>query len=291
MSRSDSGQPDRGVQVVRSAGGAEPTKEERAAAAAVFQMISGIHIQLPAATRLKHHSIAECEWRLRTFVERDAYVNYDYWIQTRSAPPDTITRDHVYAINNAMRARSPLSAWDGLLGQRLSTLATIPEDLDLVTGSSEAVEAGLRALADLVSWLTERKGLTDMAVSKVLYLMRPRFVAVSDSYVRTSLGVLDSRITQSASSPAFYAVRMDRVQRAMREIGQANEMVMDHLYTFANSLPPVVPLTGPFRGSQIPIELSRVRILDILLWTDVAIRGETPHPEWTRRFDERAREY
>jgi len=44
MSRSDSGQPDRGVQAVRSAGGAEPTKEERAAAAAVFEMISGIHI-------------------------------------------------------------------------------------------------------------------------------------------------------------------------------------------------------------------------------------------------------
>src|SRR5262249_32777449 len=149
-------------------------------------------------------------------------------------------------------------------------------------GSSEAVEAGLQTLADLVSWLTERKGLTDMAVSKVLYLMRPRFVAGSDSYVPAALGGLGSRVTQSASSPTFYPVPMDRAQRATRELGQANEMVMDHLYTFANSLPPVVPLTGPFRGSHIPVELSRLRILDILLWTDAAIRGQTPHPEWTR---------
>ena len=126
----------------------------------------------------------------------------------------------------------------GLLGGHLSALAAIPEDLDLITSSSEAVEAGLRTLADLVSSLAERKGLTDMAVSKALYLMRPRFVAISDSYVRTSLGVLDSRIIQSASSPAFYAVRMDRVQRAMRELGQANRVVMNHLDTFANSLPP-----------------------------------------------------
>jgi O-methyltransferase domain/Dimerisation domain len=44
MSRSDSGQPGRGVQAAGSAGGTEPAKEERAAAAAVFQMISGIHI-------------------------------------------------------------------------------------------------------------------------------------------------------------------------------------------------------------------------------------------------------
>ena len=53
----------------------------------------------------KHRSIADCEWRLRTFVERDPYVNYDYYIRTRPASPDTITRDHVYAINNAIACR------------------------------------------------------------------------------------------------------------------------------------------------------------------------------------------
>lgn len=226
---------------------------------------ASMSIELPASTRHSRRAVAEAEWRLRTFVERDAYVNYDYWIRTRSTPPDTITRDHLYAINNAMRARSPLSAWDGLLGQRLPELAAIPGDLDLMTDSPERVEVGLRALADLVRRLTERKGLTDMAVSKVLFLMRPRFIAISDSYVRTCLGLLDSRIAEPPFSPMFCTIRMDRVQRAKRALGQTNAEVLDQFQSYANLLPPVVPLAGLLRGTEIPVELSRLRILDILL--------------------------
>src|SRR5262249_59896221 len=44
MSRSDIDQPAGRAEAGRAAGGAEPTKEERAAAAAVLQMILGIHI-------------------------------------------------------------------------------------------------------------------------------------------------------------------------------------------------------------------------------------------------------
>src|SRR5207247_263102 len=48
----------------------------------------------------------------------------------------------------------------------------------------------------------------------------------------------------------------------------------------ANSLPPVVPQNGPFTGQHIPVRLSRVRVLDILLWAEVAIYGRNPHPAW-----------
>ena len=73
-----------------------------------------------------------------------------------------------------------------------------------------------------------------MAVSKVFYLLRPRFVAISDSYVRLCLGVLDARIAEPLNSGAFCAIRMERVLRGMRELGLQNVDALDELHAFSN---------------------------------------------------------
>src|SRR5438270_12763265 len=86
-------------------------------------------LALPRKHRHARASIDECEWRVRRFVEHDAYVPYDYWITTLSLPPNTITPEHVRAINDAMRARSPIASWQPIIGQIASELADIPLDL------------------------------------------------------------------------------------------------------------------------------------------------------------------
>ncbi len=68
-------------------------------------------IQLPRAGLHVRKSIEHCEWKIQTFVERDAYVAYDYWITQLGLPPDVVTREHLQAINNAMPARAPLAPW------------------------------------------------------------------------------------------------------------------------------------------------------------------------------------
>jgi hypothetical protein len=40
-------------------------------------------VHLPRETRHTRAVIDRCEWRIRRFVEFDAYVLYDYWITTR----------------------------------------------------------------------------------------------------------------------------------------------------------------------------------------------------------------
>lgn len=54
-------------------------------------------------------TIRDCKWRIRTFVERDAYVRYDFAGQLLAKK--TLTRNHVYLMNSAMGARSHVGAW------------------------------------------------------------------------------------------------------------------------------------------------------------------------------------
>src|SRR4051794_25317430 len=104
---------------------------------------------LPPETRHTRKIVDECEWRIRWFVEHDAYVLYDYWITTRDGPPDVVTRDHLTAINNAMRARARVEPWQPFLGKPLPELNAISPDLDLITSSDADVEDGFSALRPL----------------------------------------------------------------------------------------------------------------------------------------------
>src|SRR5713101_1093239 len=106
-------------------------------------------IELPTGAVHTRKTITDCEWKIRTFVERDAYVAYDYWITTRDLPTDRMAREHLYVINNAMRARAGIAPWQALFGARLEQLARIPLDLDLITSRDDEVEEGLRQLAQI----------------------------------------------------------------------------------------------------------------------------------------------
>lgn len=243
-------------------------------------------IQLLRAGLHVSKSIEHCEWKIQTFVERDAYVAYDYWITQLGLPPDVVCREHLQAINNAMRARAPLAPWQALIGQRVAELEEVPSHVDLITSPQLEVDTAIHATAQLTRRITTQPGVTDMAVSKVFYLLRPNFVAISDSYVRLCLGVLDARIAEPLNSGAFCAIRMERVLRGMRELGLQNVEALDELHAFSNQLAPVVPKTGPFKGVAVPVRLSRVRILDILLWTDVALHGSSPNPAWRAYYED-----
>ena len=215
-------------------------------------------------------TIDNCCWRIKTFVERDAYVGYDH--ASHGLPKNVITREHIRLINSKMRARSPIKAWADLFCEEFEELSRIPDDLDLIDSGDAEVEPALDALAKLTERLSAVKYLTDMAPSKALHLLRPRFIAISDSYVRggLSLNILPR------PNDTYYARRMIAIQRKIRELGLRNKTELEQLSEYANSLPVAIS-----DAEIVPVSLTKVRILDILLWTE---RGVREHPAWSRWY-------
>ncbi len=238
-------------------------------------------IRLPLTTRLSRNVLEDCKWKIRTFVERDAYVEYDYGGGLLNPSLDVITEAHVHAMNCAMRARSSNAAWSHYTGQPLPELREIPGTLDLVDGIDSDVRAGYASLSRLASRLLARSGLSDVSVSKVLHLLRPRFIAISDSYVRRCLGIDES----GTGSTGDRLDTLMAVQRGIRGLAKANKEALDELAAYAGSLPPVHPKLGTFAGQAIPVVLTKIRILDIILWSDVAIHDEH-HLGWSRWYAE-----
>ncbi len=238
-------------------------------------------IILPAGTAHSRGRIEHCRWRIEKFVRFDAYAGYDYTATGLGGPQDVITVEHIRLVNRAMMARSPYAAWEPLFGQVIPGLSRIPRDLDLVDGGDTEIDAALAHLEAAVATIASRECLTDMAASKALFLLRPRFVAISDSYVRGCLGIADGAEPTPSKRGRHYAARMIAVQRGIQALGRRNSPALDALHQWANSLPPTVPQTGQWAGGRIPVVLSKARILDILLRTEVAIFGSNPHPRWS----------
>jgi hypothetical protein len=180
--------------------------------------------------------------------------------------------------------------WERFLERAVPELSAIAPELDLISSPDREVQGGLSALRALCARITSIPFITDMAFSKVFDLLRPGFIPISDTYVRLCLGVPESEPVAGADRGSFYAARLGRVARSLRQFGRANPEPLQRLKAFADTLPPVRPEFGPFRGRQIPVRLSHVRLLDILLWTEAAIYGRSPHAAWleahTRAFGE-----
>ena len=166
--------------------------------------------------------------------------------------------------------------WCRWLGQSLSEeLRDIPLDLDLIDDAYSRVYLGIIAIRKLVSQMAEMCGVGDAVATKVLHLLRPRFIAISDSRVHRLLGIGED-ITQfpGRTKGERYAARAVDVHRKIRALAlkRENRGALDELHTYANGLPPV---TTP---------LSKARVLDIVLWHEDAICGPRPNPECRRRY-------
>ena len=233
-----------------------------------------ISIRIPAYTSSDaprnvegdERTIDNCRWRVKTFVERDAYVGYDH--ASHDLSKDKVTREHIRLINSKMRARSPRKAWADFFCEELEELSHIPVALDLIDSEDAVVEPALEALAKLIGRLSAVKYLTDMAPSKALHLLRPRFIAISDSFVREGL----SLNIPPGPKDTYYARRMIAIQRKIRELGLLNQTELLELSQYANSLSVSVS-----DSEKVPVSLTKVRILDILLWTE---RGVHDNPSW-----------
>lgn len=222
--------------------------------------------------------IRYCQWRLATFVEKEAYRGYDVLGRPTAGEEDLLTMVQIQTINGAMRSRSPYKAWTGTLNIVLPELSDIPPDLDLIHGSYKDVERGLKALKRLIRRLTSYRGLTDTSTCKALHLLRPRFIPVSDSHVRRLLGI---------DSKAPYHERAVAVARGMRRLARAkgNRRVLERLEAYVGTLE-LTAERGKYRDPDVlvPVAMSQLRILDIIIWSEEALYGRQQHVTWARLF-------
>jgi len=206
--------------------------------------------------------IENCLGRILAFCAIDVYVSYDRKAGAQARQwPNRITRDDLRAANRDMRARSAVAAWDqrALLEEDLPEIAALPRDEDLV----EVAPATWREVRPLVRRAYQRicgPRVGAVAASKVLYLKRPRLVAICDSFVEKALGI---------RGHADQTTRVMQLTERIRSLGTREETLrlLNRLSTRLGQV--------TIEGSRI--ELSNTRILDILLWT-------SEQPQYARLF-------
>ena len=205
--------------------------------------------------------IKNCLEKLSHFCQFDAFPHYDLIGYRYLKQSNTFQKELLKAMNKAMRARSSRKAWSVFIDRPLSELANISLTVDLIESSEDDYLKALEALSKCFMVLTSVSGITDMAVSKMLYLKRPRLVAISDSYVRKAMDIKDPGQFIYRSRETFFTHRAISVARAVRTVGRANMELLDSL-----------------QRQISPIEVTKARIVDILIWVDMAI--SEGHPQW-----------
>jgi len=217
--------------------------------------------------------IQQCLPKLRFFCEHDAYADYDRAGYRHASEPDRFHADLLTATNRAMRARSPRKAWAPFLETPISELAQLPVDADLVESTDDEYASSRVALERCYRVLTAAKWITDMSASKMLYLKRPRLVAISDSYVREALAIPEPDPARHPWRVEYCTTRALRVSDAVRAVGLHNVEQLGHLQS---TMADTVEKIGSMH--QTRMSLSKARIIDILLWVDAAIAAG--HQTW-----------
>jgi hypothetical protein len=185
---------------------------------------------------------------IRLFVGPDGIDGYDDW--ARRSPRDHLVAEDVTVLNTYARARSGHVHWQALLADRAPAwLAGIDPRWDAATtsestwrraGIERKVEAAFEAMCG------PHLGLS--VVSKMLYLKRPRLIPLLDALVVEQLG-LGVPSTATPDVKAGYAAR-----------------VIAHLATQARAN--LGALAGIQRDLEAEgIELSAIRLIDILVWS------------------------
>lgn len=129
--------------------------------------------------------------------------------------------------------------------------------------------ASKEAVRRVYETLCRSRPIDDMASSKVCHLKRPKLIAISDSYVRGIFLGHHTRISpDDPTRGSMLANRGLSVMDAVRSVGRRNAEGLQRLFEYTLTL-------------ELPdglVRLSKARILDILLWTEVAAQK---HPIWT----------
>jgi len=211
--------------------------------------------------------IANCEEKIRMFCEHDAYLRYDRPGIESGRDPNVICKEDLDLMNSGMMARSKVEAWRPFFGSRGAELgellSAVPRETDLVDSSDSEYQYARDQLRNVYTLLTGAPWITDMAASKMLYLKRPRLVAISDSYIRKLLWIADSQAGLLETHRGdYYATRGLSVMDAVRTVGRQNTEALGELQRNIYAL----ELNGK------PVTLSKARIIDILLWTTEAVK-------------------
>ena len=176
-----------------------------------------------------------------------------------------------------MRARSPRKSWLKWLNKPIGNLAEIEPDLDLIDSPQDKIELAWQSLRTIVSDIVETPGIKEMATSKVLYLLRPKLIAITDSYVVATL-----KIDGESSVETFMSV-----QSAIRELGKHNLQMLDSLAKWVIELHLDLLWASCGKIEKSKVLMSKNRILDILIWSDMALHGWTPNKDWAQWYQER----
>ena len=220
--------------------------------------------------------IKHCKWHIEHYVKCDAYVEYDWLGSPDPGKHNIITCRQRKPINGVMRARAPKPFWKYWRDRRdrpPPKLLAIPRDLDLVDRSDCEVEPRIDAVFELVGQMADLKGVADVAPTKALHLLRPRFVAISDSRVRKLLCIKEE--FPGTTKGKKYAARAIAVQRGIRSLGRENAVTLAELHSYANEyanehVSDLLRRTG-VTSPKPRVKLSKARVLDILLWSHAAI--------------------
>lgn len=202
-----------------------------------------------------------CFEKLKYFCEYDAFPGYDVVGYNYAYQSDLFQRELLTAMNKEMKARSPKKAWTPLLDKPLDVLSDIPINVDLVDSPETAYLDAREKMRAYYLMITNINCLTDMAASKMLYLKRPKLAAISDSYVRTMLNIPDPDKNKYSWRAPFFTARALSVCDTIRKIGQEN-----------------IALLNSLQEKILPIVISKARIVDVLIWVEMAISQN--HPTW-----------
>lgn len=193
-----------------------------------------------------------CKELAARFIKGGGYKAYDVDGRLAEPNPTVISEEQIKAVNTGMLARTSYRAWERFLGRPIPELSDIPVNVDLILSPEEDVRSTIEKVRACYRVITAQKGITDMAASKVLYLKRPTLVAISDSYSRRRLHVPDRATAQRD----WLAERGTRVLERARSFGRDNLETLQALQSYI--------------GKQFDAEISLVRIIDIVLWSDEA---------------------
>lgn len=216
-----------------------------------------LHFLTPGGELLRENCLAKVQF----FCSYDAFPAYDAIGLRNEHDCNRFQRELLQAMNGAMRARSSCKAWEPFLDKDLPMLSAIPTNVDLVESSDADYAKARESLQAYYFAMSKVNGITDMAASKMLFLKRPKLTAISDSYVRTAFCIPEPKTQEYPQKSQYCTERALRVSDRARAVGLSNLEMLERL-----------------QHSMAPVVISKVRLIDILVWVDMAIRAN--HLMW-----------